>query len=254
MAVLLLAMSAAAVMAISTHRFSAATRRGPLADAGSFDTSDLPLVELPARHRSGMLAVLVSGDGGWRAIDQNVSAGLNARGISVVGLVAPTYFARRRTPDEASNALARIISHYNQVWQTRRVIVVGYSRGAGVLPFMITRLPPALRRNIQEIALLGLERTIDFHFSARELLFDAPAELEIPVRGEIEKLRGSRILCFYGVHESDSLCRELAPPLATRVAEPGSHHFSGDYDQLARTIWREAIDNRQLILKQYEYE
>jgi len=58
------------------------------------------------------------------------------------------------------------------------------------------------------------------------------------VRGEIERLRDKRVLCFYGLNERDSLCRELSPGLAIAIAEPGAHHFNGNYDDLARTIWR----------------
>jgi hypothetical protein len=47
---------------------------------GLTDVDDLPLVEMAPRRAGEMLAVFVSGDGGWRAIDQRVAEQLHARG------------------------------------------------------------------------------------------------------------------------------------------------------------------------------
>src|SRR4051794_19643715 len=126
------------------------------------DVDDLPLVERRAAQNNGWMAVLVTGDGGWRAIDGGIADALTARGIDVVGLVAPHYFASRRTPDESACALRRIIEHYSLGWRAPNVIVCGYSRGAGVLPFMLNRMPPRWRERVRIAALIGLDRTIDF--------------------------------------------------------------------------------------------
>ena len=197
---------------------------------GLTDVDDLPLVEMAPRHTGAMLAVFVSGDGGWRAIDRRVAEQLNARGFGVVGLVSPLFFAHARTAEESSCALQRILEHYVIRWRATRVVVIGYSRGAGVVPFMVNRLSPPWRDRIATVALMGLDPTIAFQITP----FPVP---EVPVRGEVERLRGKHVLCFYGVNERDSLCRQISPDVVTRIPEPGSHHFAGNYDDLARTIW-----------------
>ena len=202
------------------------------------DARGLPLVELRADHPGDTLAVLISGDGGWRAIDRDIAAGLNARGVSVVGLVSPKYFATKRTPEEASCALLRIMESYSIRWRERRVIVGGYSRGAGVAPFMINRLPDRWRDRIVAVALIGLEPTIGFEVSPIDLLRTSPAAGEIPVREEVQKLHARRVLCFYGDSERDSLCRQLSPGVALSLSEPGGHHLTVNHDVLAREIWR----------------
>jgi type IV secretory pathway VirJ component len=205
--------------------------------AGLIDTADLPLIEVPAVGLShGEFAIMVSGDGGWRAIDQHVSAYLSKAGVPVVGLISPSYLRSRRTPEEAANALERIMRRYEVQWKADRVLLIGYSRGAGMLPFMISRLSPQQRAHIERVALLGLDDTIDFKFNTRALLWNAPDERQIPVRPEVEKLRGLNVLCFRGETELDSACRDLPPSLATEVVEPGGHHFAGNYDVLARRI------------------
>lgn len=222
------------VFAGSTRVTSArSTKSCPCIDQTNVD--DLPLVERRAAHDDGWMAVLVTGDGGWRAIDRGIADGLTSRGIDVVGLVAPDYFASRRTPDEAACALRRIIEHYSLVWRAPNVIVCGYSRGAGVLPFMLNRMPPRWRGRVRIAALIGLDRTIDFEVTPLDLL-RRTAPREVPVRGEVERLRGMRVVCIYGRHDRQSLCPALDPLFVTRIAEPGGHHFGGSYDELVQRI------------------
>src|SRR5271156_3485301 len=45
----------------------------------------LPLVELPASSPSRLMAVFLSGDGGWRDIDKTIAENLQSLGVSVVG-------------------------------------------------------------------------------------------------------------------------------------------------------------------------
>jgi type IV secretory pathway VirJ component len=200
------------------------------------DIGGLPLVVIAPPHPGTTLAVIVSGDGGWRAIDRQIAAGLRARGCGVVGLVAPRFFAQRRTPDQAAEALQQIVAHYATEWDATRVIAVGYSRGAGVLPFMVNRMTPKWRDRVTMLALMGLDPTIDFEVRPFDFLRRRATPAEVPVRSEVERV-GKRILCFYGDHEKDSLCRDLPASVAVAIAEPGGHHFDVNSDDLARTIW-----------------
>ena len=198
---------------------------------------DLPLVEMAPMHVGAPVAVVVSGDGGWRAIDRDIANGLHKRGYGVVGLNSREYFAKRRSPQEAAAAFREIIDHYSRVWGAKTVVAVGYSRGAGVLPFMINRLPMPERSQVSLVALIGLDRTIDFYVTPFDLVRSAPTEVEIPVRPEVERLR-AEVLCIYGTGDENNLCRELRN--VVQVPERGGHHMNIAYDALARLIWSAA--------------
>ena len=89
----------------------------PVAVPGAANLSDLPLIELPATgDTNDLLAVIISGDGGWANIDKKLGEYFSSQGISVVGLNSLKYFWTRRTPDGASMDLLRIISHYSDAW------------------------------------------------------------------------------------------------------------------------------------------
>src|SRR6266852_4136244 len=106
--------------------------------AATVTTSKLPLVEVPATSgASDTLVVFVSGDGGWAAIDKAISRVLADHGMPVVGLNALQYFWTKRTPESAARDLQTIIDTHLGQWKKSRVVVVGYSRGADVLPTII---------------------------------------------------------------------------------------------------------------------
>jgi type IV secretory pathway VirJ component len=200
-------------------------------------TSSGGTLERPAvAGDSNALAIMLTGDGGWRRIDAKVTDPLRRQGIPVVGLLTNVYFAQRRTPEEAAAELAQLIREHGRRWNKSKVILIGYSRGADVLPFLVNRLPPDLKARISLIAFLGLEPTIDFKYHPSWNPFLRVREPQFPVLPEVEKLRGLPLLCVEGTKEKDSLCRVLPPGLATTLRLPGGHHFGGRYDDIAKTI------------------
>ena len=194
-------------------------------------------MELPAKDgQNGVLAVVLSGDGGWASIDREVAGALVERGVSVVGFDCLQYFWSARTPDQSGDALARVVRHYLDAWHDERVLLIGYSRGADVLPFMASRLPADLRERVALVALLGPELSVEFEFHVADWFGGSGSERALPIPPELAKLRGLALLCIYGRDERESLCRGLDPGLGTAAQVPGDHHFGGDYAGLARRI------------------
>jgi len=125
----------------------------------------LPVLEVPAPGASGpLMAVILSGDGGWAAADKEMAAALAQRGIPVVGFDTPSYLTTSRTPDGAASDLQRLVQHYLGGWHKRQVLLIGYSHGADLAPFMVSRLDADLRDRIALLALLGLEHQASFRF------------------------------------------------------------------------------------------
>ena len=59
-----------------------------------------------------------------------------AHGVSVIGFNSLKYFWNARKPDEMAHDLERTLTHYAAKWGADKFIVVGYSIGADVMPFM----------------------------------------------------------------------------------------------------------------------
>ncbi len=202
--------------------------------APAFAKTNLPVVEVPVtRGASDTLVVFVSGDGGWAKIDKSIAAVFAANGMPVVGLNALQYFWTKRTPEVASRDLQSLIDSYLAGWKKSRIMLVGYSRGADVLPAMISRLPAATKSRIRLIALLGPSPRVEFEFHMTDWFHDPAAGLA--VKPEVDKLT-QNVLCMFGEEDKQSLCPALIGPHITVLALKGAHHFDGNYDDLARTI------------------
>ena len=112
-----------------------------------------------------------------------------------------------RTPDGAAADLARIIRPYTSEWSVRRVILIGYSFGANLLPFLVNRLPRALLPHVRSVALLGPSKPADFEFHVSDWIRPWPSVAYQTV-AEAERLTVP-VLCVRGADEDDSACRSL---------------------------------------------
>lgn len=171
-----------------------------------------------------MMAVLYSGDGGWVGLDKDVAGQLARGGIPVVGVDSLSYFWSPRTPQEAAHDLSAIIRGYSRHWHRPRILLVGYSFGADVLPYIVGGLPAAQRAQVQRLSLMGLSPTADFQFHLSSWL-DMDSDSQYPTIPAIERLRGVPMLCVRGTLENDSACPSIPAGLAQMVVVPGGHHF-----------------------------
>ena len=197
------------------------------------DIGELPVQEVHASGAAAEFALLLTGDGGWAGLDQELAARLAASGVPTVGLNSLQYFWTQRTPDETARDVARVLRHYLAAWNKQRVLLIGYSFGADVLPFVVNRLPPDLRARIASVSLLG----IDAHaaFEVRIADWVGGDNGGPPTRPELAQIGQVAVLCIYGEGEQDSICPQLPAGIAREQIGKG-HHFSGEYATLAERI------------------
>ena len=204
------------------------------------DIGDLPVTEVRAEGtaNSDEMALMLTGDGGWAGLDQELAAQLAASGVPTVGLNSLKYFWTERSPAETAKDVARLMSHYLTAWNKQRVLLVGYSFGADVLPFVVNRLPPELRARVATVSLLGVDSNASFEI--RIAGWVGADDSGPPTKPEVAALGGVPVLCIYGEGESDSICPGLPKspehPKITLAEVGKGHHFSGEYSTLAERI------------------
>jgi type IV secretory pathway VirJ component len=204
------------------------------------DLSALPIVEVRAKQSGGdTLAVILTGDGGWAGFDKSVSAALADQKIDVVGLNSLQYYWKPRTPDGAAHDLERIARHYLAAWGRTRLLLIGYSFGADVLPFLTARLPDDLRGKVRLVTLVSPSMKGSFAFHFGEWLGRVDPK-SLPILPEMERLAGLSVLCLAGKNEDESLCKAVQPPAVVSEILPGGHHLGGDYEAVAALILKHA--------------
>ncbi len=200
---------------------------------------DLPLVEVIADDTTkNVMAVHITGDGGWGVTDKGISNSLADSGISVIGWNSLKYFWHKKTPEEASLDLGRVLSYYSTAWKKEKIILIGYSMGADVLPFMVNRLPADLKDKIKLIALIGPAHEADFEFHVSNWFGNSPSDKSTPTKPEFKRLKGIKILCFYGADDDDVICRDkdLDTTMVDCIQLPGGHLVKKHFDPITDAI------------------
>lgn len=204
--------------------------------ADELDVSDLPLIELPAKGGSNRLAIVISGDGGWRDLDKTIAEALQRDGVSVVGVDSLRYFWSEKSPAQTSHDLARVMRTYMARWHATEVALVGYSFGADVMPFAYNRLPESLREKVSVMSLLGFAPSADFQIRVTGWLGMPASDKALKVAPEIAKVPPGIVQCFYGAQEKETMCPALANAGVELIKTQGEHHFGHDYIALEKRI------------------
>ena len=197
----------------------------------------LPLIERPAlSDTNATLVVLLTGDGAWAGADEKVSDGLRARGAAVVGLNMRAYLGDRKTPEQASADVGCIAEHYGRLWRRSRLMLLGYSRGADIAPFVAARWPESLRARLNMVALVSLNMTANFKFHFIDLVKETKRDDDMLVAPELRRLAGLRVVCVYGLEEQDSGCLGLDPKLVQAIGRPGGHRLTEGFEGVANIL------------------
>ncbi|PKO54455.1 MAG: hypothetical protein CVU28_08485 [Betaproteobacteria bacterium HGW-Betaproteobacteria-21] len=204
------------------------------AAAAAENVSDLPLIELPVARMGDTFAVLYSGDGGWRDLDKELAAILQREGLPVVGVDVLRYFWTRRTPEQGARDLARVIHAYRQKWGAKKVVLIGFSFGADVLPAVFNRLSAEDKASVAQMSLLGFSAITDFEVTVSGWLSHGQGDT-LPALAEVRRVDAHRVQCFYGEEDEKSACVPIGGGVEV-IRTQGSHHFDGDYEALAQHI------------------
>jgi type IV secretory pathway VirJ component len=215
-------------------------------------TVELPALKAAPVGEEDLLVVIYSGDGGWWDLDQRLGAVFTQRGIPVAGVSTFKYFWRYRSPEESAHDLDRLLDRYTAQWGKKRVLLIGYSFGADVLPTIVGKLRPDNRVKLTQLVLLSSSRDVNFEIElegymqqgwwtthTHNLLQWLNPVVHTDAIPPILALGGKPpVACYYGTEDAeDSGCTDpKLPPFVTVYKKAGSHHFDENYEQLATEL------------------
>lgn len=104
-------------------------------------------------------SLVFSGDGIKTTLANALSARLAAKGITTTRIRAINYFWSARSPNGMAKDIQRQLHRRLKTNPDDRFLLIGYSFGAGTLPFALNRLPADITDHIQCVALLAPPRT-----------------------------------------------------------------------------------------------
>jgi type IV secretory pathway VirJ component len=199
----------------------------------------LPLTLLPVTKPNNQpLAILLSGDGGWTSFDQAIAVKLVKKGVAVLGLDTQQYFWRAQTPEKTSLEISKILNHYMQLWDKKNVVLIGYSFGASVVPFIADRFSPDLKEKLRGIVMLSPEEKADFEIHITDMLDLGNSSDHYDVLAELRAIRALNPVCFFGSSEGKSIPDQFKKTGIKVVILPGSHHYDNNYDLITEQIFK----------------
>ena len=206
-------------------------------------TRGLPLVQVALPSSGDRLAVVLTGDGGWARFDRDLAKDLVARGIAVIGFNLQDFLREQKTPDSTATAVWQALRAYGDQWHRPRLLVIGYSRGADVAPFVTARVPADLKSRLVLTALIAPDTHTRFHVTRLDLIFTRRRADDFPLLPQLRALADSRLLCIRPEGKDASACDQLDGLNARSVLIGGVHHFDGDTPRIAALIDQESVSH-----------
>lgn len=197
----------------------------------------LPVDVMETTPTEDTLAIVYSGDGGWRDIDKEVGSYLQDQGIPVVGVDSLHYFWSERDPQQTADDLARMIQFYTKRFKVKHVVLIGYSFGADVLPASYNRLKQPDKDKIVQMSLLSLSQKVDYVISVMGWLGASSEGKGGDPINDLKSINPKMVQCVYGKDDDEDVgCPLLKGTGAEVIAMDGGHHFDDDYEALANHI------------------
>lgn len=178
------------------------------------------------------MVLMISGDGGWTDFDQKVSSEFAKNGIPVIGLNALKYFWQQKSPVQTAQDVDRLINQYASYWKKEKVILLGYSFGADVIPFIFNRLNNDTRKKIAAVSLLSPSYDTDFEIHISDMLNIGSGDKELNVPEEIIKIKDTHLVCFFGEDEEETPANILKSKTNSVIMLPGGHHYDNNFAEI----------------------
>lgn len=192
-------------------------------------TTDLPIDTLGSNDRSKPLVLYITGDGGFNSFSKTFMKQWNINGYPVVALNAKSYFWETKSPEDAAKDVSGLIAEYLSLWKRNEVILVGYSFGADVMPFILTRVSPVILNKIRHTVLFSPSKNTDFTI---HLFYEDGGS---SVASEINKLN-KPVLIIFGDEEKDLPDKQINNKNVTVMKVAGDHHYDNKISEVINDI------------------
>jgi len=196
--------------------------------------ADLPVIISKAKiDKEDKFVLFISGDGGWNSFSQKLVETYTSNGFNVIGLNSFKYFWKKKTPQQTADDLARILSTYENEWHKQKIIILGFSFGADVAPFIYTHLPETLKNKITLVQLISPSSFTDFEIHVADMLGSGNAVRSMNIAAEVN-LINVPVICYYGEQETEKPLTTLKKSNLKTVILAGDHHYAKSYPEIVK--------------------
>jgi type IV secretory pathway VirJ component len=180
----------------------------------------------------------ITGDGGAVRFDLKMFKEYHSHGYSYIGLNSLKYFSTKKSPDKVASDMIPVIKSYSNLWDKKTLVLVGFSFGSEIIPFLSERLPDDLKMRLKLIVLLTPAKTSDFHIRMRDMIGLDKKNERYNVVEETSKIKSPQMLVVFGSKEKPGLIESKEHPNLKVTTVKGGHGFT-DSQEIFRMIENE---------------
>jgi type IV secretory pathway VirJ component len=200
----------------------------------SAQKTSLPLSLYASADTAKPLIFYISGDGGFNKFSTSFMQSLNKEGYAVIGLNAKDYFWKKKKPQEAAMSIEEAINASNKEWKKKNIVLIGYSFGADISPFMLTHFSAALSNRVSHLILLSPSEKTDFEIHVLQMFGWGKDEGE-SVPAEVNKIV-KPVTIIVGDDENEFPFNQLTIKNKQIIKMRGGHHYDGNVDALCKQV------------------
>ncbi|MBO9594204.1 MAG: virulence factor family protein [Niabella sp.] len=202
--------------------------------AGASGVAALPLKSWQGNDKMP-LVLYISGDGGLNSFTNDFCKGVNQSGYTVTAINSKSYFWNKRTPEQVA---AELTSYLDGVFKGRanqQLLIIGYSFGADVTPFILNRLGAGVKSHVLRTMLMAPSATTDFVIRVADM-WGTPKKRSMDVVAEINRAAGQRIVAILPGDDKDFPVQAVKLSGFKATILKGGHHFGGDTADLVKIV------------------
>lgn len=199
---------------------------------------DFPVIQCDGDDSKPLIFYL-SGDAGFNSFTKSMGENFQKKGFETVALDTKKYFWVKKTPQQTAEDVQSFLETQLNGRPNKKVILVGFSFGADVTPFVYNLLPESLKKNILKVFIIGPSKSNDFEIHLNEYLGVEPKG-SLPVIPQINRMKNIPISVILSDFEFRHFpYQQINPRKKLNIIHiSGDHHYGGNTAMLTDTVIR----------------
>ncbi len=181
------------------------------------------------------LVLYISGDGGLNSFTNDFCKGVNQSGYTVTAINSKSYFWNKKTPEQVAAELSTYLDGVFKGRANQQLLIIGYSFGADVMPFILNRLGAGVKGHVLRTILMAPSATTDFVIRVADM-WGTAKKRSMDVVAEVNRAAGQRIVAILPGDDNDFPVQAVKLPGFKTLVLKGGHHFDGDTAGLVKIV------------------
>lgn len=194
---------------------------------------------LPLKEWKGKLentfVFYITGDGGFNNFSNDLGSEISKSGYETIALNAKSYFWDKKSPRTVASEISKVISEKLHTGKYDDFILIGYSFGADVMPFIENEFSAEIRSKLKSVILLSPSSTTDFQIRLMDM-FGKSAKRSMDVLSAINQMHVPKMTIFFGSDEKDFPTDKIHLKNIKVIRLPGGHHYEGNIKELSSVV------------------